>query len=369
VRPRPVSLALHGALLAVLVVGPMAYVSAGKSVRLAADGSERDVRTYAGTVGEVLKQQGIAFGPHDTVAPGLATRLVDGMQVGVLHGRPVHLVVDGVARDVWTTSSSVNGLVAMLGARFRQAYLSVSRFAPIPLRGLSVDVRLPKSVTVVYGGSPAVLVTTAVSWSAALAQAGLPFGPNAVLSVPATSAPLPGQHVSVWLTGTRLVNRLVPIPYATATTPSAAMYVGTSRVLTPGRTGSWRQTWRYTLRDGRLVRARLLNSRVAVNPVTEVVAVGTRTHAVVAASRGYPRTSVDQLDWSSLAQCESGGNPRAVGGGGVYFGLYQFRLSTWQAIGGLGNPVSASATEQTYRAQILYLRDGDGAWPYCGQYL
>ena len=368
-RPRPVSLALHGALLAVLVVGPMAYVSAGKSVRLTMDGNERDVRTYAGTVGEVLRQQGIPVGSHDTVAPGVATRLLDGMAVAVLHGRLVHLVVDGVARDVWTTSSSVSGLADLLGGRFPEAYFSVSRFARIPRRGMSMQVRLPKTVTVVYGGNPAVLVTTAATWSDVLAQAGLPFGPNAVLSVPSTSAPFSGQQVSVWLTGSRLADRLVPIPFATVTTPSAALYVGTSRLLTQGRPGSWREIWRYTSRDGRLVHARLVSRRLAADPITRVVAVGTRKHVVVAASRGYPRTSVDAPDWAALAQCESGGNPRAVGGGGVYFGLYQFRLSVWQAMGGAGNPVDASVTEQTYRAKLLYLRDGAGAWPYCGQYL
>lgn len=368
-RPRPASLALHGVLLAVLVAGPLAYVSAGKSVRLTTDGSERDVRTYAGTVGEVLKQQGIAVGSHDTVAPGVATRLVDGMQVAVLHGRRVHLVVDGVARDVWTTSGSINGLVDLLGARFSQAYFSVSRYARIPIRGLSLVVRMPKTVTVVYGGNPAVLVTTAATWGDALAQAGLPVGPDAILSVSSMSAPMSGQEVSVWLTGSRLAERLVPIPFATVTTPSAALYAGTSRVLVQGRPGSWRQVWRYTLRNGTVVHVQLVSRRLGAHPVTRVVAIGTRKHVVVPASFGHPRTSVDNLDWAALAQCESGGNPRAVGGGGLYFGLYQFRLSVWLAMGGIGNPIEASAMEQTYRAKLLYLSDGPGAWPYCGRYL
>jgi len=33
------------------------------------------------------------------------------------------------------------------------------------------------------------------------------------------------------------------------------------------------------------------------------------------------------------------------------------------------DPIDASSAEQTYRAKLLYLRSGAGAWPYCGQFL
>lgn len=77
-------------------------------------------------------------------------------------------------------------------------------------------------------------------------------------------------------------------------------------------------------------------------------------------------TIAQQLNWPALAHCESTGNPRAVDPSGRYFGLYQFDLSTWASVGGVGNPVAASPTEQTYRAELLYGRAGDAPWPVCG---
>jgi hypothetical protein len=121
------------------------------------------------------------------------------------------------------------------------------------------------------------------------------------------------------------------------------------------------------MHDGRSVQRTLVSQRVLAAGTARVVAVGTRPKP-----RPQPvihRTSVDGLDWPALASCESGGNPRAVGGGGAYFGLYQFSLSTWQAVGGSGNPVDASSAEQTYRAKLLYLRSGADVWPTCGQRL
>lgn len=77
----------------------------------------------------------------------------------------------------------------------------------------------------------------------------------------------------------------------------------------------------------------------------------------------------DGLNWAALAACESGGDPTIVSSNGLWFGLYQFTIGTWQGVGGTGLPTEASAEEQTMRAQILYSRAGDGPWPNCGFHL
>lgn len=69
----------------------------------------------------------------------------------------------------------------------------------------------------------------------------------------------------------------------------------------------------------------------------------------------------------SIAQCESNGDPRAIGGGGRYRGMYQMTFQIWGAVGGKGDPVAASAAEQTYRAALIYTRYGSGQWPVCGR--
>ena len=69
---------------------------------------------------------------------------------------------------------------------------------------------------------------------------------------------------------------------------------------------------------------------------------------------------------ASIAACESHGDPRAVGGGGTYRGMYQFSFSTWAVVGGSGDPAAASRHEQTWRAWLLLSRHGAGHWPICG---
>jgi Transglycosylase-like domain len=69
----------------------------------------------------------------------------------------------------------------------------------------------------------------------------------------------------------------------------------------------------------------------------------------------------------AIAACESGGDPAAIGGGGAYRGKYQFTHSTWQSVGGTGDPAAAPEAEQDRRAAILMAQGGAGHWPVCGQ--
>ena len=68
----------------------------------------------------------------------------------------------------------------------------------------------------------------------------------------------------------------------------------------------------------------------------------------------------------AIAACESGGNPRAVSADGRYHGLFQFDQTTWNSVGGEGDPAAASVAEQVKRAEILYAQAGPGQWPVCG---
>ena len=124
---------------------------------------------------------------------------------------------------------------------------------------------------------------------------------------------------------------------------------GQRKVAHQGRDGIRRIHVRVELHNGRPVDRDVRTTWIR-KPHPRVVLVGTR------------------LNWNALAECESGGNPRAVNPAG-YYGLYQFSVSTWRGVGGSGMPHHASPAEQTKRAQILYSRSGRSPWPYCGRYL
>ncbi len=117
---------------------------------------------------------------------------------------------------------------------------------------------------------------------------------------------------------------------------------------------------------------RLSTSRTSVRPAVQR---SSRTRSASRSPRRWPGGAaiparISRLNWSALAGCESTGNPRAVNPSGRYHGLYQFDRTTWRSVGGSGRASAATPAEQTYRAQLLYLRRGGaGAWPVCGSRL
>ena len=78
------------------------------------------------------------------------------------------------------------------------------------------------------------------------------------------------------------------------------------------------------------------------------------------------QTAVTPPHLEAIAACESGGDPTAIGGGGLYRGKYQFDQQTWESVGGSGDPAAASEAEQDARAAALYAQSGAAPWPVCG---
>jgi hypothetical protein len=70
----------------------------------------------------------------------------------------------------------------------------------------------------------------------------------------------------------------------------------------------------------------------------------------------------------STSDCESGGDPDALGYGGVYRGAFQFTRSTWKASPKSpgGDPIAYPYRTQAVVAVLLKHRDGAQHWPVCG---
>ncbi len=97
--------------------------------------------------------------------------------------------------------------------------------------------------------------------------------------------------------------------------------------------------------------------------------------ATLAALGLGPTTEQRKLDASSpedtaavlarIAECESGGNLRAVSADGRFRGKYQFSRATWKDLGGTGDPIDADEATQDALAAKLYAERGSAPWPSC----
>lgn len=196
-RSKLVTGVIYGVVTAAVVAGTTAYVTLDKTVHVSIDGKVVDVHSYARSVGQVLDREGITVGPHDALTPAATSGVHDGETITIKRGRLLNLVVDGNARQVWVTASSLGEALAQAGMRVPGAAVSANRSARVPLTGLSVDVNLPHTITVQVDGESHVLVTTKSTLADALDEAGIVVHPGDTVSSPLDVRPTDGLGVVI----------------------------------------------------------------------------------------------------------------------------------------------------------------------------
>ncbi|MFI2705257.1 transglycosylase family protein [Cellulosimicrobium composti] len=404
-----------------LATGAVAYGSARKTVELDVDGQITTVTTFAGSVEGLLEEQDVAVGDRDLVVPDLDSALRGGGDVVVRYGREVPVQVDGSQSSVWLTALDADEALTTLASRGSDVRLVASRSgerASLPIR---LDADGP--VNVVADGETKVAPDGSIGIDAILDQQGIRLGDLDRVHVARTAQLAAQEEVEgeepaaddaaadaaaedpaaedaaadapVTLVVQRVKVEEVPtekaVPFETVTEEDPDRYEDLDpAVKQEGVEGVHTTVHRVTTVDGVEESRELVSEGVTTPPVNEILVQGTkerpkpkpkvttqqRSSSSSSSSSSSGGSSAPAADlgsapggvWGALAQCESGGNPATNTGNG-YYGLYQFSLPTWQAMGGSGLPSEASAAEQTQRAQALQARSGWGQWPACARKL
>ncbi|RCV50637.1 G5 domain-containing protein [Marinitenerispora sediminis] len=336
-----------------------------KRVNLVVDGESQTVHTFGASVQEVLDSAGVELGEHDAVAPALDTELGQGAHVLVRSGRELTLDVDGEEQTHWVTALTVGEALDQIGMGGEALELSVDRSAEVPVSGLEVEASRGRHVVILRDRVRTEVDTTAGTVEELLAENGIELGEHDKVSPAVDEEPVDGMVVKVVQLLTEPKTEEVPIEAEIEERENPDLEKGEENVVQEPKDGIKEVTSAMIMRDGQETEY-VIEEEVIEEPVNGIVEIGTKED--VSPNVGG---DADSLNWSALAQCESGGDPTAVNPAG-YYGLYQFSLPTWQSAGGSGLPSEASANEQTMRAKTLYnMVNGNwqGQWPECGVHL
>lgn len=358
-KNRSLVVALTAVVVAAVAGTTLGYRAFSTTVTLSLDGRQQTVHTFSGTVGDVLREEGVTLGPHDVVLPQTDEKVTDGSAISVRFGRQFTVSVDGKEKTYWVTSTTVAGALGEIGREFADADLSLSRGGDIDRSGATLDVVTPKTLTVAIAGRrPAERTVTAATVAEALTDLGVKVGKHDTAR-PGLETPIRDGDRIVF-TDVRIVKRFVAgeeVPFGTIRREDASAPVGQDTVVRAGTDGLRNVTYRLVYRNGELTVRTVLRQDVLRAPVDQILRVGTK--APVANYAGGSTV------WDRLAQCESGGNWATNTGNGYYGGL-QFSLGTWQAYGGTGLPSNASReTQIAIATKLRNASGGYGAWPAC----
>ncbi|MGH3445556.1 MAG: transglycosylase family protein [Nocardioidaceae bacterium] len=362
---RSVKYGLYGAVLAGLVGGTAAFATAasGTPITVVVDGQTKKLDTSASNVEGALKGAGYRVGAHDIVAPDLHSKISDGSRIVLKRGRLLHLVVDGKKKNVWTTAPTVAVALQQLGYSTGD-FVSVSRSKRLPLRATSIELRAPKAVTVRHDHTSARATTTDATVGQLLTDLGIKVGPNDRVQPSLATVVTPELAVRVQRVITKLVSEQHSINYQVTRHNDKKMYSGNTKVVTPGKEGTTKVTYKVVYVDGKSTARTVVATTTITKPRTQVEKVGTKQRPKPKA----PPVSDNGLNWDALAACESGGNWHINTGNGFYGGV-QFDSGTWLANGGgayAPRADLASREQQIAIATKVYNARGSSPWPVCG---
>ncbi len=345
--PAPI-LAMNLAIVLVLGGGTAAYGALSQTVTLTVEGSTSTVRTFGGTVEDVLESHDVEVRPGDQVNHDTSAAISGIDTINVAYAKPLTLTLDGVASEHTVYGKTVGEALDTLGVAAEGAYVSAKPTVELPRTGLELVVSTPKSVTVVADGEKTTLTTTRPTVADVLDEAGVSLDEDDEIKPAVDALVTPDDKLRVVRIEKVDKSETVKIKHDTEVREDPDALEGETEVVTPGKNGKSREEVTLVYADGKL-RERIVRASDPVSkPVTQVV------------SRGTSRTAPDSV-WDKIAKCESGGNWKINTGNGYYGGL-QFSAPTWKSVGGPGLPHQNSREVQIKYAKILQARSGWGQW-------
>ncbi|WP_040885121.1 resuscitation-promoting factor [Janibacter sp. HTCC2649] len=374
---RPLRFAAQGAAALTVAAGSFGVAHLDKAVALSVDGQSSSLHVFGSTVGDALAKKGIKVGEHDQVVPSIGSSLEDGDTISVRYGRKLTVTIDGVAKEYWTTATTVDAALRDLNIRAgSDAKLSASRSQALGRQGLALTVSTPKAFSVKLGGKTQTFTTDAATVGEALSTAGVAVDRDDLVAPARTATLTRGLAVAVTKVDVKSSAKSESVAFGTVTKKDATLLEGQKKVLTAGKAGARALVLRLTYLDGVLKGTKVLSSSTTSQPVAQVVAIGTKpkpaapkpTASAPAPSAGNTSGAGINLSnaamWDRIAECESSGNWSINTGNGYYGGL-QFDLQTWRGAGGgdfASRPDLASRAEQITVANRVYADRGLQPW-------
>ncbi|MDN5276060.1 MAG: hypothetical protein PWR01_25 [Clostridiales bacterium] len=189
------------------------------AVTLRDDGREVEIVTLEKTVGDFLKRYEIELGPGDSINLDRGYRLYDGVIIEITRTLPFYVVADQKEKTVY----------------------------------------LPKGATV----------------ADVLNKAGIALREKDVVNYRLDAGAIPREKIIVTRYDEEVITEKEPIAYSVIVKKDDNMDEGVQKVVQEGREGELQRKILVTYRDGQEISRRVIEEKVAVQPVDRIVHVGT----------------------------------------------------------------------------------------------
>ncbi len=244
-------------------------------------GDEKTFITNKTTIGAALREQNIAIEEVDAVEPAVTTKLeAKSYTVNVYRARSVIVEDNGVKTQVLTAEQSPKKILAKTGAVLYNEDKTEFQLASSPLAeggaGLRLAVKRAPVVNFVQYGKPVEIRTWARTVGELLKEKGIVLGAQDGQSLPNHTPITHNMNLAVWRDGKQTMTQEEVVARPTEEIKDADKEYGSREVRTQGSDGKKTVTYEIEMKNGQEVSRKAIASVTTVEPVKQVIVIGTR---------------------------------------------------------------------------------------------
>ena len=292
-------------------------------VILSIDGQSETLPTNAVTVGQLLDKMHVVLGQNDRVEPDVTTQITqDKFRINVYRGVPVH-VVDGTATYTTVTAAATpRGMVQRAGVQlYPEDIVSVTTSDNLilkPIIGIEAVVTRAKPINVsLYGSSPILMRTQSKTVADFIKDKKIVITPKDTVKPDVNTPIVSGMQIDIIRNGIHTITETEDVPIPVQTVTDSSLSIGATAVRQEGSVGKKVDTYEIDVEHGVEVSRILLQSVTTVEPVPQIIALGTAVYVApnkvdVMAAAGISPSDYGAVDY--IVSHESGWCPTKLQG-------------------------------------------------------
>lgn len=276
---------LWGVMTVAVISATVIWWGMQTTITLSENGEEREIKTFASTVEDLLEKEQILLSEHDYLSVPLGAPLVHDMKIRYKKAKHIVMMQDGNKKELWTTANTIGELLDEKRIRHKeQDYLSMPLETSIE-DNVAFVFKTGKQVVFRDGVNEETTVWTVQdTWESFLREQQLQLSELDRVEAPKGTIHN-GQSISIIRVEKKEVEETKDVLYAIVTKKDNNLLTGKKQVITKGENGQRMARYAVLYENGEEIQRTFLEDKVIKEPKNEVVAVGNKTF-VATVSRG-----------------------------------------------------------------------------------
>lgn len=282
-RSKQIAFTITFATLFVAVITLVIYEGNKKTVTLAVNGEQEEIRTHASTVSKLLSDNEMEVSEHDIVSPSMDTPIKDGLEIRWEQSKQVAITVDEEEKTLWTTKRTVGEVLEEAAIELTE-HDEVSPALTAKLDDKNkIEVNKAYEFMLVDGGEEAKYWSTSTTIGDFLNKENIDLDKFDRVNGELDNQIQPGAVVEIVRVEKETATVEEEEKFTIETKSDNSLLKGREKVVQAGKKGVIAREYEIVKENGKEVSRTLLAEKTIQEPTKQIVSVGTK---VVVANAG-----------------------------------------------------------------------------------